>query len=261
MTTAVVVSQDPDRYGLNVTLQGFGGGQMPALPVAVLTHGPRDAIRGTWPELALPGTLGLVAFPRGDLRNGVWLGALSPALNDSSPHVPGSANVAFASHYGGGASWRGQDGTTFEEWPDGTTMQVGPTVPALTRHTVGSGQERLTSPFGLAERVSLVPQAFQWLLNQSTGASGTVTSGGTWLLAAAPGQSVVLSANGAGVKVLPDGSILLYPAAGKPVTVSGELRVTGPVTAGYGTSGSIGVTTHTHPDPQGGNVGAPNPGT
>ena len=41
LAQAIVVSQDPDHYGLNVAIIGEMGGQMPTLPVRVASHGPR----------------------------------------------------------------------------------------------------------------------------------------------------------------------------------------------------------------------------
>jgi len=43
--------------------------------------------------------------------------------------------------------------------------------------------------------------------------------------------------------------------------ITGDLHVTGQVIQGYGGSDQVGLGTHNHADPQGGNTGAPNPGT
>lgn len=43
--------------------------------------------------------------------------------------------------------------------------------------------------------------------------------------------------------------------------VKGDLHVTGAVIAGSGSGDQVGLQTHTHPDPQGGNTTAPNAGT
>ena len=79
LVDATVVQQDPDGYRLYVSIDHFGG-QVPFLPVDVLTHGPRDAQRGNWPALPAIGTRGIVAFTRGDDRTGRWIGATAPAL-------------------------------------------------------------------------------------------------------------------------------------------------------------------------------------
>ena len=236
---AIVVSQDPDTYSLNVSVIGFLGNQMPSLPVKVLTHGPRDAVRGHYPELPQPGTLGLIVFPRGDYRNGHWIGATDPALNDASAQSPGVGNVAYSAHYGGGWSWRGMDGSTHEAYPDGTTVSVGGSgVPAPTRHTVDQKGVRQRTAFAAAQRVPKTPSAFQATLRHPTGATASLDASGGWTLTA--------GASGGTVHMYPNGSVIIVPGGGLPVTVSGELRVTGAITAGYGTGDQIGVQTHVH---------------
>lgn len=192
ITTAVVVSQDPDNYALNVALQGQWGSQMPAVSVQVMTHGPRDAVRGSFPELPLPGQLGIVVFPRADDRNGVWIGAVSPALNDASTLAPGNGNTAFAAHFGGGVSVRTRDGTIYEQLPDGTILTIGSGVaPVLTRHTVGPDQQRKRSAFTPADRIAAPPAApFAISITHPTGATATLSPTGNWSLTSAPGGTI-----------------------------------------------------------------------
>lgn len=45
------------------------------------------------------------------------------------------------------------------------------------------------------------------------------------------------------------------------MVITGNLQVDGTMTGKAGSGSSVGLTTHTHPDPQGGNSGSPNPGT
>lgn len=217
---AVVVSQDPDRYSLNVAVGGIGGGQMPSLPVKVLTHGPRDAVRGHYPELPLPGTHGLVVFPRGDPRNGHWMGATDPALNDSSTMSPGNGNQAWHAHYGGGASWRGPDGSLWEEWPDGSTLLVGPTTPSPTRHTIDDKGVRQRSPFPLARRVAVtVANPFGVAFSQSSGAQLTIDQFGNWTVTAPADATITLTNGSATLALDADGSVHVTVAGGKTMTV------------------------------------------
>lgn len=44
-------------------------------------------------------------------------------------------------------------------------------------------------------------------------------------------------------------------------TIKGDLHVSGAVIAGFGGGDQVGLQTHTHPDPQGGNTSPPNAGT
>jgi Phage protein Gp138 N-terminal domain len=60
------------------------------------------------------------------------------------------------------------------------------------------------------------------------------------------------------VEVRSDGKLKLVAPSG--VDVVGDLRVTGEVLAKNGST-NIHTSTHTHPDPQGGDVGFPNPGS
>lgn len=198
IATATVISQDPDNYALNVSLHGYFGTQMPGVSVQVLTHGPRDGVRGNFPELPLPGQLGVICFPRGDSRSGIWVGAISPALNDASTLAPGLGTAQFAAHFGGGVSSRSRDGSLYEELPDGTTILIGH-APTLTRHTVGSDQERSRTPFTRAERVSDPPTPFPVVLTHPTGATATLSAAGDWTLTSAPGGTVNMT--GAHIKL------------------------------------------------------------
>ncbi len=56
-----------------------------------------------------------------------------------------------------------------------------------------------------------------------------------------------------------NGTVLQMDANG--VTITGNLRVSGTITAGYGGADSVTLQGHTHPDPQGGTTGQPNAGT
>ena len=67
---AQVTAQDPDNGALTVI---FRSGQLPGLPVKYGYQGPADALRISQPPLPGRGTWGLVAFPNGDIRNGIWI--------------------------------------------------------------------------------------------------------------------------------------------------------------------------------------------
>lgn len=217
---AMVVSQDPDHYAVNVTIQGIFGGQMPTLPVKVLTHGPRDGVRGIFPALPTVGTWGLVLFPRGDIRNGHWAGATDPNLIDASTHAPGLGGTEYSAHFGGGWSWLGMDGTRAEVFPDGTSLLLGSAMPTPTRHTLTDKQARVRTPFTAGQRVSVVPGAFEAVLTHPTGAGAQLNASGTWAFTAAAGESVILQVTGGATATLnPDGSVRISAASGKSVTV------------------------------------------
>ena len=71
------------------------------------------------------------------------------------------------------------------------------------------------------------------------------------------GQSIHLSR--AGITINGGGQLVKIKNALK-VRIEGDFEATGQITA-HADSGPVHLTTHTHPDPQGGNVSAPNPGS
>jgi hypothetical protein len=85
------------------------------------------------------------------------------------------------------------------------------------------------------------------------------------ILNAVPEQYVEFIADG-GLKLADKfGNSLTSSAEGWALVgnlaVTGDITATGEITKGLGGSDSVTVGGHTHPDPQGGNVGPPNPGT
>ena len=236
--SAVVYTQDPDNYGLNVMLTGFFGGQGPVLPVRVLTQGQRDPLRSKRPALPLPGTHGLVVFPRGDNRSGHWIGATDPALIDSSHMAPGLGNVEYEAFYDGGWYWHGADGTRAVVCPDGSTLLWGAgSMPNPTRHTLDGGGARTRTPFTAGQRVAAAPGPFPFAYQRPDGSSATLDASGNWTVTAAGGATMLLSSGGA---------IMLTAAQGQPVIVPGNLAVSGEVWRGYGTADQVSVGQHRH---------------
>jgi hypothetical protein len=220
ITKAVVLNQDPDNYQLIVSAIGKLGGQSPAVKVRVLTHGPRDAVRGTFPELPMPGTWGLVAFPSEDGRNGHWLGATEPALNDASPNTAGKVSPRYAAHYAGGWSYTGPDGTTAESLADGSYFLSGTALPVPTRHTLDGQQKRQATAFTAAERNPSPPGPYPATFVHKSGASMAVSAAGAVSASAAAGQTATVSANGASVVIGAAGQVTVSTASGEPLTLS-----------------------------------------
>lgn len=260
ISKAWVVSQDPDNEAVNVSLGGAFGGQGPTLSCQVLTQGPRDGVVGKFPALPTQGTHGIVAFVSQDSRNGVWLGAVSTQLTDASAHAPGNGAADYAAHYGGGWSWLDQDGSRNEVFPDGTVIQIGPTLHAPTRHTLDGSQARQRTAFTAVQRRPQTPSPFPLTLTSPTGASASLSASGAWAVVAAPGQTVSLSVSG-GVTLILDGSGNLTVSsdvdvninsstavniAAPVVTMSGNLQVSGSVIGGFGGGDQIGLLTHRH---------------
>lgn len=243
---AVVTSIDPDNYAVNVMILGFGGGQMPSLPVRVASHGPRDGVRGNFPELPQIGNWGIVAFPRGDIRNGVWMGTFEPASVDASPNQAGKVSPSYHAHYSGGWSIHQPDGTAAMVLADGTSLLAGAMLPVPTRHTIDGQQKRQATPFTHAERVPSPPGAFPLTLTHPSGATVHMSAGGGMTVNAASGQGITIVADGVTIAIV-----------GGVVTITGALTTTQGITAGLGGGDSVTLQHHTHPS-----VGAPpTPGT
>jgi hypothetical protein len=237
---AVVVQQDPDNYAVYVSIQGKYGGAGPLLPCTVGTQGPRDATTGHYPMLPTPGTPGLIALTSGDVRNGVWLCSTRTQLTDASSHAPGLGGMAFSAHFDGGFSARMPDGSTNEVWPDGSVLQIGPTMLAPTRHTLDGSQARQRTPYTASERCPAPPGAFPVALHHPSGASATLSASGAWSLATAAGQPMTLTGtSGAVAAVSAAGAWSITAAAGQPVTVS----VPGGASITIDAAGNVAITT------------------
>jgi len=177
-----------------------------------------------------------VIFPRGDPRNGHWIGAIDPALIDASAHNPGNGNIAYSSHYGGGWDHRDQVGGIYHWFPDGTSLLVGQSVPTPTRHTLDQNQARQRTAFTPSQRVPKPPAAFQAKLTHPSGATASLNASGGWVLTSAPGTSLTIMVSG-GVSMT---------LSGTTVTVSGDVHTTGAMIAGFGGGDQVGVQTHRH---------------
>jgi len=234
LADGTVVSLDPDGYKVWVSLDLWGG-QTAFLPVDVLTHGPRDAVRGHYRALPTPGTRGTVGFTRGDDRSGRWLGATSPALPDASPHVPGSGYLDYHAEYAGGWSWLGQDGTLARVWADGSTFLAGPTMPVPVRHIVNASGQRVPSVFTPAQRNPSPPGAFPFTLNMANGCRIAVTAAGSVSVLAPAGQTASVTVSG-GASVVLAGGAATVTASGQPLTLTAN-----GATATLNTNGSISL--------------------
>ena len=238
---AWVTQQDPDNYGVFVCLFGPLGGQGPTLSVQVLTHGPRDGVAGRFPALPTAGTHGLVVFSSGDERNGVWLGAISTQFTDADAHAPGNGAADYAAHYGGGWSWRGQDGTVAEVLPDGTVIQLGPVLPAPTRHTVAADQSRQRTPWPVAQRVAQAVGAFPLSITSPNGASAVLGASGGWQITAASGQAVSLSVAGGASFTLSGATLTVGSDTTVNIASSSAINLTAPAISATNGGAAIAV--------------------
>lgn len=244
ISQAIVVKQDPTNYGVFVLLSGWGGGQGLPLSVKVMTHGPRDAVRGHFHELPTPGTVGIVAFARGDNRNGVWIGSIGPTQNDSSPYAVGTTGLDYHARYSGAWNWSGADGTEAYHAADGSTFLLGTAMPAPTRWTVDSTGKRTATPYTAAQRVPQPPTALPASITLASGVSVSVTAGGVATVSCPGGVSIAI--NGGTVTItatrvdINAGTINLGSGSGGGAAAVARI---GDITSNGGTIISSGVTT------------------
>ena len=203
-----VTSQVGDQYAVNVILDGGGmGGQIGAVPCDVITHGPRDALRINQHPLPTKGTRVLVAFPRGDSRNGVVVGSLGNTQNDASAFAPGIENIRYQADWSGYWEIHDEAGHHAGIYPDGSSWLVGYSgIPTVTRHTVTSGQVRQRTPFTQAQRVTTPPTgSFPFYYKQPTGAAVSINSSGAISVNSADGQPLTFFVSGGASVTLTSG--------------------------------------------------------
>lgn len=227
MEMATVTAQDPNSFGVFVSLDRLGG-QGPTLPVQVGTPGPRDGtvFKG---KAGLPtaGTRGLVSFPRGDARNGVWICAVGAGLVDASSFAPGLGGLGYDAHYGGGWSWLGPDGTMTESTPDGSLLRLGPTVAAPTRHVLTGNQAQQTVAFAEGQRVATPPgDPFPLSVTLASGIQVVGTPQGALTVTAAAGQVLTLVCGQVTVTMSGAAGTAIVAAGGTSVEVDGSGQVT-----------------------------------
>ena len=182
----------------------------------------------------------MVAFTRGDMRNGRWLGANPPALTDSAAHTAQQPNMRYTAEFGGG--WRLVDeaGQEFINWPDGTSLTVGSGSVTPTRHTLGANQTRQQTPFTAAERVPNPPAPFPITLRHVTGTIISLGASGAVSVSGVAGQPLGLAVNGSSVLLDGSGNVAV---SGTAVSIADGGAVQALLTAAWQTW----LTTHTHP--------------
>ncbi|MDE2233362.1 MAG: hypothetical protein KGJ90_04610 [Patescibacteria group bacterium] len=195
LTVCQVIAHDPANGGLVVLLTASA--QLPGFPIKVGYDGPADALRVRQKPLPGIGTWGIVAFPRGDIRNGIWLRSYYPSLVDAIHYSndPGGRDpfIDYESHFSGFWSLMDGYGNTAAQWPDGSyvTFGSGTTLPTIYRHTV-TGQTQNRSEFTFAERVLNAPSTFSFNFQQASGTSVSLNSSGSVVVSGAPLSSFTI---------------------------------------------------------------------
>jgi len=212
LTKAQVYSVDPNKRLLYVLLpssQGLG------IPVEMGYEGPADALRLRQTPMPTKGTWGLVAFPHGDSRNGVWLRSIYTSKENAV--LPGDANADYDSHWSGAWSLMTGDGQVYKSFPDGTfiTLADETTLPALTRNTVDQTQTQQAVPYPQTDRLASAPPARPLHVHHSSGTDLLVDKTGNTTITIAAGASVSVSCGGTTVTISPQGGITVVLASGQ----------------------------------------------
>lgn len=257
VSNARVIAVDPLHRRLTVTL--------PSTQVVIVRmgiSGPADGLRVSHSAMPGRGTEGIVLFPAGDNRNGIWICSLyvqqmDALTNDTDPFME------YNSHWSGHWHMLDGQGNFTEAFADGSFLQVGAgtAAPQTFRHTVDSLQKRQTTPLTQSERVPNPPKPFNITLRHTTGttlgidpagdvaltgASGANLSanfGGTVFSIDKSGNVAVNGASGASLTMTFGGTVLKIDSTG--VQVTGTLNVSGNITGGAG-AGGVSLLTHRH---------------
>lgn len=212
ITVGMVVGHDPDGGGVMIALKSSG--QIPGDPIKVLYNGPADALRIHQQPLPARNTFGIICFPYGDMRNGVWLGAFYPSNLDAitstgSGQGTSSAVDAFIdymAHFSG--FWQLLDGSGNQatQWPDGSflTMSAASGLPQTYRHTV-ENNERVKIPYLLSDRIAAPVDPFTLQFKHISGTAVTINDAGTLSVSGVSGSEVIVNADGDMIINIKDG--------------------------------------------------------
>jgi hypothetical protein len=216
-------------------------------------HGQADGLRISHKALPIRGTEGLVVFPSGDNRNGVWLMSIYvQQVNALTTQT--DANMEYDAHWSG--FWRLLDGSgnLTNQFPDGTFIQIGSgtTPPATTRNIVNAKQEQEQTPVEMSDRVAKPPSPFNVTVKHATGTTLNVAPNGDVSVSGGAGNKMTMTFGGTVVTIDSQG-----------LHVNNSITAQGNITAGSGTNDSVTLQLHTHKEngTGGGTTNPPNAGT
>ena len=218
-----------------------------------------DALRVRMRPLPTIGTWGLIFFPDGDIRSGVWGMAIEPGLLDAL-HYTGAVTDPYNdydSHYSGYWFLRDGLGNFAEQHPDGSYFIAasGTALPTIYRHIVDSNQIQQKVAFTRSDRIPHPPSPYYYLFHHQTGTqiscdvSGNVSvSGNATATLSIAFNWGTLAINSSGVSInLPGSNTLNIDQAG------GALNDAIVLVSKFLSK----FNAHVHSDPQGGNTGVP----
>ena len=190
-----VVSVDATKRRLICQFQSATG---PGVTVRMGVHGPADGVRVRQGPMPTPGTWGLVAFPGGDSRSGVWMCAVYTSDVDAFTG-DGDPYTDYHSHWSGAYDLLDGHGQKFGGLPDGTywSHSVTPGAPVLNGHVVNTTQNRVTKAVTPASLVTSPPAARPFRYHHASGTQIDIATTGQVTIAAEGGCTVVITPAGA----------------------------------------------------------------
>lgn len=211
ITNARVLSVDPVNRRLVV---GLPSQQM--VTVRMLVHGPADGVRVS--HGAMPGrfTEGVVLFPFGDNRNGIWIGSIY-ASQDDAYTTETDQFAEYNSHWSGYYDYLDGNGQSVVSWPDGTYLLVSgsTTKPTFNRHIVDDQQNRQLTQFTDAQRVPNPPSARHVNLHHASGTFVDIDPSGNLTVSGAANAQIQLKTNNGYVLIDSSGVVTVNSASGK----------------------------------------------
>jgi hypothetical protein len=216
LTFGIVNAHNVGDHSLSVTMPS--GYIIPRCRPII--NGPCDALRVNQVELPAIGTFGVVALIHGDIKNAIWLGAISAGLrnafttDEQSPvQVYQTGDVNFFSSASGFKRLLDGSANTLLSWPDGTTIEIGSPPTEFYGHSVSADGTRQVVPLGPA--VTSQPQPFPITIKHASGTQITIGQQGAITIQAVSGQNVtiqsdseVLIGNGSGEQTLVQSTFL-----------------------------------------------------
>lgn len=276
----MVIAHDPNSDSMYVMLST---GQITGFPVRRLYQGTSDGMRISKPPLPVQGSWGLVIFPSGDARNGVWLGSYPPNMVDAIPNSQDDPFCDYHSHWSGHWNFtHGISGYTATQFADGSYAVAASGSDLLTtyRHTVDDQQKQQRIAFTFKDRNPNPQPTFAYTFVQSgTQFSAYLTTSGSLTVTFNKGQTLTVQQSGTGAVWTIDGNgnITFSAASGNgtvtingpqqitmntkyaqvnasdhmdvntpTATFSGDIHAKGAIIAGYGGGDQVGVQTHKH---------------
>lgn len=249
----IVVGYNPSDQD-SITIMFPGSGQIVGYPIKILHRGAADAMRVDQDPLPTRGTWGLIAFPDGDIRNGIWLGAFYPSKQNAVTSPTGDPTVRYHAHWSGDWDYLDGSGNAARQWADGSYVVAASGaggLPGVFRQLVDATKQTVSRVlYNRTDRIPNPPSAFVFKFAHASGTQVAVDAAGNASVTAASGASITLQGNGGTFVLGSDGNITMTPTA--TVTVNGNIvtngaiTASGDITAGTGGGDSVTLQNHTH---------------